>query len=300
MLRPAYKHWKLRDELLVLELNTLDRNGMGVPVYEGSELALDADGDLENGQRIVEDFRGGKTAGASIPAKAKLSLVGVSGQIMSPREAILYHDSQIAKSVLAHFLNLEGKGGSYALAETQSDLFIQSLQTTAEWIADVATQHIVEDLVRVAFPDHDGMMPRISFDPIASKKEISPADLAALKNAGLILPDKDLEEDLRRRYTLPPKQKLSDALQSKKTKQELEEKMGVSLSDPETEGNQVASDVEVVRALLKNGWGQDDSLAAVGMSLADFLGVQPVDPDVRERATAFLAARSNEMKGGER
>ena len=298
VLRPAYKHWKLRDELLVLELNTLDRNGMGVPVYEGSELALDADGDLENGQRIVEDFRGGKTAGASIPAKAKLSLVGVSGQIMSPREAILYHDSQIAKSVLAHFLNLEGKGGSYALAETQSDLFIQSLQTTAEWIADVATQHIVEDLVRVAFPNHDGMMPRISFDPIASKKEISPADLAALKNAGLIFGDKDLEEDLRRRYTLPAKQKLSDALQSKKTKQELEEKMGVSLSDPESEGNQVVSDVEVVRALLKNGWGQDDAMAAVGMSLADFLGVPPVDPDVRERATAFLAARSNEMKGG--
>ena len=230
VLRPAYKHWKLRDELLRMELNAIDRNSMGVPVYEGSELALDPDADLKNGQQIVQSFRAGKSSGASIPAKAKLSLVGVSGQVMSPREAIAYHDNMIAKSVLAHFLNLEGKGGSYALAETQSDLFIQSLQTTAEWIADVATQHVVEDLVRVAFPEHDGLMPRITLDPIASKKEIQPGDLAQLKNAGLILADKDLEEDLRRRYVLPPKQRLTDALQSKKDRQTLEEQFGVTLS----------------------------------------------------------------------
>lgn len=237
VLRPAYKHWKLRDELLRMELNAIDRNSMGVPVYEGSELALDADSDLKNGQKIVESFRAGKSSGASIPAKAKLSLVGVNGQLMSPREAIAYHDNMIAKSVLAHFLNLEGKGGSYALAETQSDLFIQSLQTTAEWIADVATQHVVEDLVRVAFPEHDGLMPRITLDPIASKKEIQPGDLAQLKNAGLILADKDLEEDLRRRYVLPPKQRLSDALQSKKTRIALEEQFGVTLTGTPDEGS---------------------------------------------------------------
>ncbi|MGV0327314.1 phage portal protein family protein [Corynebacterium confusum] len=232
VLRPAYKHWKLRDSLLRLELNTLDRNGMGVPVYTGSDVAADPDKDLEDGQSIVEGFRAGVHSGASIPTGAKLQLLGTSGQLVSPREAITYHDNMIAKSVLAHFLNLEGKGGSYALAETQSDLFIQSLQTTAEWIADVATQHVVEDLVRVAFPEHDGLMPRITLDPIASKKEIQPGDLAQLKNAGLILADKDLEEDLRRRYVLPPKQRLTDALQSKKDRQTLEEQFGVSLTDP--------------------------------------------------------------------
>ena len=241
VLRPAYKHWKLRDELLRMELNAIDRNSMGVPVYEGSELALDPEADIRAGQEIASSIRVGKTAGAAIPAKAKLSLVGVNGQLMSPREAITYHDNMIAKSVLAHFLNLEGKGGSYALAETQSDLFIQSLQTTAEWIADVATQHVVEDLVRVAFPEHDGLMPRITLDPIASKKEIAPGDLAQLKNAGLILADKDLEEDLRRRYVLPPKQRLTDALQSKKDRQTLEEQFGVSLSDASDEGTTTAT-----------------------------------------------------------
>ena len=86
-------------------------------------------------------------------------------------------------------------------------------------------------------------MPRVTFDPIASKKEISAADLAGLKNAGLILSDKDLEEDLRRRYTLPPKQKLTDALESKRQRQQLEEEMGVTLSSQDEIPTNVASDL---------------------------------------------------------
>ena len=235
ILRPAYKNWVIKDELLRLELNTLDRNGMGVPVYTGSEFANDPEGDLERGQDIVEGFRSGDHAGASIPAGAKLEVKGTSGQLISPREAIAYHDNMMARSVMAHVLNLDGKGGAYALASTQNDLLVQSLQTMAEWVQDVATQHVVEDLVRVAFPEHDGLMPQLVFDPIASKKEITPGDLAGLLNSKAIFPDKDLEEDLRRRYTLPPKQKLSDALKSKQARQELEEQMGVTLSEPDEE-----------------------------------------------------------------
>lgn len=233
ILRPAYKNWVIKDELLRLELNTLDRNGMGVPVYTGSDISNDPDGDLERGQEIVEGFRSGENAGASIPAGAKLEVKGTSGQLISPREAIAYHDNMMARSVMAHVLNLDGKGGAYALASTQNDLLVQSLQTMAEWVQDVATQHVVEDLVRVAFPEHDGLMPQLVFDPIASKKEITPGDLAGLLNSKAIFPDKDLEEDLRRRYTLPPKQKLSDALKSKQARQELEQQMGVTLSDPQ-------------------------------------------------------------------
>lgn len=233
ILRPAYKNWVIKDELLRLELNTLDRNGMGVPVYTGSEFTNDPDGDLERGQEIVEGFRSGENSGASIPAGAKLDVKGTSGQLVSPREAIAYHDNMMARSVMAHVLNLDGKGGAYALASTQNDLLVQSLQTMAEWVQDVATQHVIEDLVRVAFPEHDGLMPQLVFDPIASKKEITPGDLAQLLNSKAIFSDKDLEEDLRRRYTLPPKQKISDALRSKIDREKLEQDMGVALTEPE-------------------------------------------------------------------
>lgn len=205
ILRPAYKHWYLRDELLQLELIVLDRNGMGVPVYTGSDITNDPEGDLERGQDIAQGLGSGEDSGAAVPAGAKLEIKGTTGQLVSPREAIKYHDNMIARSVLAHFLNLDG-GGSYALASTQADLFVQELQGIAEWVADTANQHVVEDLVHVAFPDYRGTMPLISFDPIASKTELGAGDLSQLVANGVILPDRDLEEHVRQYYALPPKQ----------------------------------------------------------------------------------------------
>lgn len=231
ILRPAYKHWVLRDELLRLEQDVLDRNGMGVPVYKGSEYTNDPEGDLDNGQEIASSLRSGKTAGAAIPAGASLDLLGVKGQLVSPREAIAYHDSMIMKASLAHFLNLEGKGGSYALADTQSDFFVQNLQTTAEWIAGVATQHIVEDLVRVAFPDYSGSVPTIMVDPIAAKKELSAQDWSTAVRDKVVIMDGPTEEHFRRTFNIPAKQALSDALEGKKRRQEMEQEMGVMLVD---------------------------------------------------------------------
>lgn len=258
VLRPAYKHWMLRDQFLRLEAQVLDRNGMGVPVYTGSEFTNDPAGDLERGQDIATSLRSGKAAGAAIPAGSKLALMGVSGQLVNPREAIAYHDSMMARAVLAHFLNLEGKGGSYALAETQSDLFIQSLQTIAEWIADTATQHIVEDLVDVAFPDYDGMAPRIIAEPIASKKELSAQDLATLVRDKVLIPDKDLEEDTRRRYSMPAKRPLSEARK---------DNPDVGKKSPDD----LKTLVETAGVLIDRGYRPDTALEAVGLT--------PIVPD---------------------
>lgn len=205
ILRPAYKHWKLRDELLRLEQQTLDRNGMGIPVYEASASPEDPRRELEEGSQIVTGIRSGANAGVAIPNGARFDLKGISGQVASPRAAIEYHDSMMAKAVLAHVLNLSGKGGSYALAETQNDLFVQSLQSIADWIIDTATQHIVEDLVEIAWPDYDGSTPILMCDPIASKKELTAEALALLANAGVLLMDPPTEDEVRRRYQFPQK-----------------------------------------------------------------------------------------------
>lgn len=235
ILRPAYKHWMIRDELLRLEQDVLDRNGMGVPIYRGSDLTNDPDGDLDRGEALATSLRSGKTAGGSIPAGADLKLLGVSGQLVSPREAIAYHDSMILKASLAHFLNLEGKGGSYALAETQNDFFIQNLQATAEWVAGVATQHVVEDLVRVAFPEYTGPLPSVMVDPIAAKKELTAQDWATAVRDKVIIMDGPTEEHFRRTFNVPAKQTLSEALEGKKARQEMEQEMGVSLTGEQIE-----------------------------------------------------------------
>lgn len=225
--RPAYKHWKLKDEFLRLERLVLERNGMGVPFYE-SYSETDQE-DIDRGLEMVEGLRSGSESGVSVKKGSKLSILGVSGQLVSPREAIAYHDAQIARTALAHALNLEGKGGSYALADVQMDMFIQSLQTIAEYIATVVNKYLITDMVEKLTGERVGPFPRITFETIGSRTGFSAADLVALKNAGLLIADDALQAYVRRRGELPPVTPVREALERKLERKNLEEELGVTL-----------------------------------------------------------------------
>lgn len=251
VLRAAYKHWVYKDSFLRLEADILDRNGMGIPVlYASSDVS---DEEVEQNQRIASNIRAGKTAGVSLRFGAKAELMGISGQTISPRTAIEYHDSQIARSVLAHFLNLDGGGGSYALADVQAQTFTDSLQTIAENIAETANRFLVERLVNLAFDREEGPYPRITFDPIGSKKELTAEAMALLVNAGLFIPDADLEAEWRRRYALPPKKPLSAA-----------KKDNPNLGKPAP--SELKTLVDTAQVLVGQGFTPEQALGAVGLN----------------------------------
>lgn len=198
LLRPAYKNWLLKDRLLRVQTGTIDRNGMGIPVYEGSE----NEDDLSRGLAMARALRSGETAGVATPNGAKLRLMGVEGTLPDADPAIRYHDEQIARAVLAHFLNLGTQTGSWALGSTFADFFTLSLQTVAQQIADVVTQHVVEDLVDANWgPDEPA--PSIGFEEIGSRQAATAQALKLLTDAGILHPDKPLEEALRQAHGLP-------------------------------------------------------------------------------------------------
>lgn len=202
MLRAAYKHWRLKDEFLRLEQIVLDRNGMGVAVMKTrSEPSSQERSDAE---RVVSEVRTGDSGGVVIDMDESFSIEGVKGQLASPRQAIAYHDAQIARTALAHALNLDGGGGSYALAEVQMDLFFQALNDRAQEIADTANQYLVRKMVYNLTGDEHGPFPVIAFDRIEARRSLSANDLATLKNAGLIFADPATDSHIRRIYELPP------------------------------------------------------------------------------------------------
>lgn len=202
LLRPSYKHWLLKDELIRYQAVAIRRNGMGVPIGESP-----ADATQEEVDRLADiamSYRGGDNAGAALPAGAKLNLLGVQGNLPDIGAAIAYHDNMIAIAGLAHFLNLEGKGGSYALAAVQENTFTQSVQTFAESIRDTATAHVIEDLVDINF-GIDEPSPRIVFDEIGSRQEATAAALKMLVEAGLLSPSILDEQAVRQQIGFPSK-----------------------------------------------------------------------------------------------
>lgn len=200
MLRPAYRPWVLKDELLRIEAVTARRNGMGVPIYRNPEGASDTD--IEKGRRMANAYRAGDSAGASLPAGAELELKGVSGTLISPRAAIEYHDAQIGRTALAHFLNLGGQGGSYALASTQADLFTTSVRAVADSVAQTFNDHVVADLVDVSFGP-SVTAPRVVFDDIGESSLAVATAIRTLVDAGVITVDRPLQDHVRREIGLP-------------------------------------------------------------------------------------------------
>lgn len=204
ILRPAYKHWLLKDEMMRIEAATARRNGMGLPVYFGSDDPDIKGTDMARGEALARSARAGMNAGAAVPAGADFRLLGVQGNLPDIRQSIEYHDKAIALSGLAHFLNLD-RGGSYALASVQADTFVQSVQTEAEAVCDIANLHVVEDLVDINFGE-DVQAPVLAFDEIGSRKDAVAAALQQLVASGILFPDRTLEESVRQAYGLPPKQ----------------------------------------------------------------------------------------------
>lgn len=212
LLRPAYKNWLLKDRLMRSQALTVDRNGLGVPIYESAPLpegisgAADIDSWARNerteGLKIAVAFRSGENAGAAIPHGAKITLRGVEGTLPDADKPIRYHDEQIARAVLAHFLNLGTQTGSWALGSTFADFFVDSLNAEAQWFCDVTQQHAIDDLVDLNWGE-DEPAPRLVFDKIGSQSPVTAEAIKALVDAGVITTDDKLEEHLRQALGLP-------------------------------------------------------------------------------------------------
>lgn len=220
LLRTAYKNWLLKDRMLRAQALTVERNGLGVPVYEGAPLPPNVkmgqverdawrESEKDAGLKLAREFRAGETAGASIPNGAKLTLLGVSGKLPDTDAPIRYHDEQIARAVLAHFLNLGTETGSWALGSTFADFFTGSLNAVARAISDVAQQHVVEDLVDLNFGP-DVPAPRLACEPIGAEVPATAEAIRALIDCGALRGDDELEAHLRAKYGLPVADKTTE------------------------------------------------------------------------------------------
>lgn len=202
ILRPAYKNWVLKDLYLRVQAQVMQRNGMGIPVYEA---ASDDQGEIDAGQDIADSTQAGDDSGISLPKGAKFTLAGVTGTLPDLLSAIKYQDEMIARSMLANVLNLgQARGtGSWALGTTLNDVLSLEIEAIAENIRDTGDRHIIADLVEANYgPDEPA--PRLVFDEIGSKNDSIIQAIAQLVGAGVLRADEDLETFIRTTLGLPP------------------------------------------------------------------------------------------------
>lgn len=211
ILRPAYKNWLLKDRILRAQALTVERNGLGIPDYAGTPVPEDVTGEKrdewlkserESGLKLARGLRAGETAGISRPHGSSMQLMGVTGKLPDTDAPIRYHDEQIARAVLAHFLNLGTETGSWALGSTFANFFTDSLNAVATQIADVVQQHVIEDLVDLNWGEKEPA-PRIVASAIGSDQPATADAVKVLLDSGAIKPSEKLAKHMADRYGLP-------------------------------------------------------------------------------------------------
>lgn len=209
LLRPAYKHWIIKDRLMRIQVLTAERNGLGIPVHTSAEVDPNAEDpkaeqeeQIAAGLDVATQARAGDTAGVSLAHGAKLEFVGVTGKLPDTDKPIRYHDEQIARAVLAHFLNLGTETGSWALGSTFANFFTDSLNAVAQHIADITQQHVIEDLVDKNWGP-TARAPRIVPAKIGAEHPVTAEAIKLLIECGALTKDPALEAHLRATYGLP-------------------------------------------------------------------------------------------------
>ncbi|WP_025105353.1 phage portal protein family protein [Microbacterium paraoxydans] len=227
LLRAAYKMFVLKDRVLRIQALTAERNGLGLPVViaapapEGENFAAAVDWldqQIANNEKIAKEARSGDAAGVSLPHGSDMKFVGVTGKLPNTDEAIRYYDEQIARAVLANFLNLGGNNskGSYALSDVLGGFFTDSLNTIADHIADVVDQHVIEDLVDANWGPEEPA-PRLVPAPIGERQPITAEVIKALIECGALVVDEPLRAYVRDRWGLPVEALLGAAEDGNKT-----------------------------------------------------------------------------------
>lgn len=198
ILRSAYKHWLIKDALLRLGPIAVERNGMGLPVVSYPS----AGGDRALALDLARKARAGEDAGVALPEGYTLELKGVTGATRDELPLLKYHDEAIGRNALAMFLDLGHDRGARSLGDTFVDYFLLSLNSVAESIASTITEHVIRDLVELNLGP-DAPYPALVADPLEAGSDTTAEALASLTTAGLLTPDRELEQDVRRRHGLP-------------------------------------------------------------------------------------------------
>jgi hypothetical protein len=199
VLRGAYKHWLIKDALIRLGAQVVERNGMGIPIVTWTD-----EKDEARALKLAASMRAGAEAGGAVRAGMAVNVVGVEGSTADGLPWVKYHDESIGRSLLAMFLNLGHDNGARALGATFVDYFLLFLEGIIAQLEETATEHVIRDLVEHNFgPDEP--YPMLKADKLAAESTPTAEALAQLADAGILTPDRELENDVRRRNGLPSK-----------------------------------------------------------------------------------------------
>lgn len=207
LLRTAYKPYYYKTVIEKVDAIAIERQGLGVPYAELPE-GDDTPETRAQYEKILKNMRAHEHGYLLKPHGVDAGFLDMKASTTrDPSNSLAYHDRQIYASVLAAFLQLGsagggGTGGSRALSQDHSEMFLQSVEYAARWICDVMKEHI-KQLVDYNYPNVK-KYPELDFEGITREDVKSILDaLQVAKNIGSYTAQDDDEAVIREKLGMP-------------------------------------------------------------------------------------------------
>jgi hypothetical protein len=206
--RAAYKHWYMKNVFYKIDAIAFERQGLGVP--DGQLPDNYTESDRRKMETILKNMRANAQAYVLRPQDYTVGFMDMKANTTrDPQNSIAHHDRQIMKAVLAQFMELgsagatNSGGGSHALSQDHSDLFLQSIEAEAGSIAATFNKQAIKELVDLNF-DGIAKYPELDFEGIISEDVEALAETYnSLINAGGMTPQDADEATFREKLGLP-------------------------------------------------------------------------------------------------
>jgi hypothetical protein len=208
MLRYAYKPWKIKDGLEIMNAVALENMALGVPyIKKGIDGATVDEQELEAARDRLRQQRVNEEAFLEYPASIEVGWTDMKGNTTKDViPTIEYQDRQILLSVLAQFLLLGANdaSGSRAVSQDHSRLFVKALDSVAKQWQTSFQQDVLNQWVDLNYSKLPNGYPNLKHSTISDEDvtEVAAA-VQMLMSAGALHADRDSENRLRRMLNMP-------------------------------------------------------------------------------------------------
>jgi hypothetical protein len=204
LLRSAYKHWYLKETYYKIDAIAAERQGLGVVVIHSPKTASPQE--RARARVIAKNMRANSELHADLPQGFTMEIMDMKANgLKEVKDMVAHHDREIAKAVLAQFMELgaQSSSGSYALGATQEDFFYLGLEYLASILQEEFQRNAIKELIDLNYGIQEqyptlehGQIGAVNYEAIAKS-------LQQLNAAGVITPDKELERYIRQAMNLP-------------------------------------------------------------------------------------------------
>jgi hypothetical protein len=194
VLRSAYKHWYFKEQLYKIDAIQKERHGIGIPVIKLPLGFTDADKRLA--EELGRNIRTNERAHIVLPPSWEIMMLKLEGNPVDALTSVEHHNAAIRENILVNFI-VEGA------KEEDLVLFLKATRFIADIVIDSFNSYLIPQLIDYNFTNVE--YPKLKVRRIGETADWRTLSFAIrnLIGAGVIIPDEQLEINLRNEMDLP-------------------------------------------------------------------------------------------------